>query len=139
MGVEPFLITSSLLIVGAQRLVRRICPSCKEPYEPDKAMIEKLKLSNSISKIKLYRGKGCDKCLRSGYKGRIGLLEMLSLNPKIKALILSGAEEHVLREQARTDGMVTLRENGMKLVAQGQTTIDEVLRVTVGDQDQDTV
>ena len=64
---------------------------------------------------------------------------MLSLNPKIKALILSGDEEHVLREQARTDGMVTLRENGMKLVAQGQTTIDEVLRVTVGDKDQDKV
>lgn len=139
MGVEPFLITSSVIMAGAQRLVRKICPSCKEEYELDKDTAAKLKIGPGKDKVTLYRGKGCASCLGSGYKGRIGLIEILMLTPKIKELILEGAQEHRIREEARREGMETLRENGMKNVMNGMTTLDEIIRVTVGDQDIDTV
>ncbi|MDP3804273.1 MAG: ATPase, T2SS/T4P/T4SS family [Candidatus Omnitrophota bacterium] len=139
MGVEPFLITSSLALVGAQRLVRKICQSCKEPYELSKEAADRLKIKYEKGKNVFYRGRGCDACLKTGYKGRIGLLEVLTLSPKIKSLILESAQEHVIRDEARREGMKTLRENGIENVLGGITTIDEVLRVTVGDQDIDTV
>ena len=139
MGVEPFLIISSLVLVGAQRLVRKICPNCKEPYELSKDAIEKLKIKQSAGKVVFYRGKGCDKCLKTGYKGRVGLIEVLNLTPKIKSLILENAQEYQIREIARQEGMQTLRENGIQNVLNGVTTIDEILRVTVGEQDLDTV
>jgi len=139
MGVEPFLITSSLILVGAQRLVRKICQNCKEPYEISKEAIERLKIKPEKGKAVFYRGKGCDACLKTGYKGRVGLLEVMTLSPKIKSLILEGAQEYSIRDQARREGMKTLRENGIQNVFDGITTIDEVLRVTVGEQDIDTV
>ncbi|MFH0763743.1 MAG: ATPase, T2SS/T4P/T4SS family [Candidatus Omnitrophota bacterium] len=139
MGVEPFLITSSLVLVGAQRLVRKICQSCKEPYELSRDAAERLKIKYEKGKNVFYRGKGCDACLKTGYKGRIGLLEVMTLSPKIKSLILENAQEYAIRDEARREGMKTLRENGMQNVLDGITTIDEVLRVTVGDQDIDTV
>lgn len=140
MGVEPFLITSSLVLIGAQRLVRKICPACKQSYELDKELIKKLKIKwEKKEKVTLYKGKGCASCFGSGYKGRIGLLEVLSLSPKIKSLILEGAQEYQIREEARLEGMRTLRENGIQNALDGVTTLDEVLRVTVGDQDMDTV
>ncbi|MFA6141781.1 MAG: ATPase, T2SS/T4P/T4SS family [Candidatus Omnitrophota bacterium] len=139
MGVEPFLITSSLILVGAQRLVRKICQQCKEPYELSKDAIDKLKIKPDKGKVIFYRGKGCSACGNTGYKGRIGLLEVLVLSPKIKALVLENAQEYVIRDLARSEGMKTLRENGIQNVLNGLTTIDEVLRVTVGEQDIDTV
>jgi type IV pilus assembly protein PilB len=139
MGVEPFLITSSVVLVAAQRLVRKICPSCKEPYTVDKQMAEGLNLGGMDLKAAFYRGKGCSGCLGSGYKGRVGIIEVLTLSPKIKELILRGAQEAEIREAARREGMRTLRENGIRLARDGVTTIDEVVRVTVGDQDMDTV
>lgn len=139
MGVEPFLITSSVVLVGAQRLVRKICQNCKEPYEMSKEMAEKLKIKPEKGKLTFYRGKGCSSCFNSGYKGRVALLECLPLSPKIKSLIMEGAQEHVLREEARRKGMKTLREVGIENVLGGVTTIDEVLRVTVGEQDLDTI
>ncbi len=139
MGVEPFLITSSVIIVGAQRLVRKICLKCKEAYELDKDLADKINLSTTSNKVTLYRGKGCHSCLGTGYKGRVALIEVLTLTPKIKELILSGAQEHTIREVARREGMKTLRESGIQNALNGITTLDEVVRVTIGDQDMDTV
>lgn len=136
MGLEPFLITSSLILVGAQRLVRKICQNCKEPYELNRGMAEKLKIKLN-GKPTFYRGKGCDSCLGTGYKGRVGLLETLVLSPKIKSLILESAQEYQIREEARREGMRTLRENGVQCALNGTTTLDEIVRVTVGDQDLD--
>lgn len=138
MGVEPFLITSSLIMVGAQRLVRKICENCKEPYELNKEMADRLKIKIEKGKTVFYRGQGCDKCFKTGFKGRVGILEVLTLSPKIKALILEGAQEHRIREEARREGMQSLRENGMQLALDGVTTVDEIVRITVGDQDVDT-
>ena len=90
-------------------------------------------------KLIFYKGKGCDKCLRTGYKGRVGLIEVLTMSPKIKSLVMENAEEYKIREEARREGMMTLRENGIRNVLDGSTTLDEVLRVTAGDQDLDTV
>jgi type IV pilus assembly protein PilB len=135
MGVEPFLLTSSLIMVGAQRLVRKICPNCRAQYELTDEVVRKLKIKPSGEKPQFFRGKGCASCLGTGYKGRVGLIEVLVLTPKIKALILEGAQEYQIREEARKEGMATPRENGMDNVFKGVTTIDEVLRVTVGDQD----
>ena len=90
---------------------------------------------NGSGKTTFYRGKGCGACLKTGYKGRIGLIEVLALTPKIKALILEGSQEYKIREEARREGMQTLRENGMRNALDGLTTPDEIIRVTVGDQD----
>ncbi|MCX5677751.1 MAG: ATPase, T2SS/T4P/T4SS family [Candidatus Omnitrophica bacterium] len=139
MGLEPFLIASSLIMVAAQRLVRKICPGCKESYDLDKDIARKINLAPASGKITLYRGKGCPDCLGTGYKGRTALIEVLMLTPKIKELVLAGEQEHIIREAARREGMKTLRENGIQNVLDGITTLDEVVRVTVGDQDMDTV
>lgn len=135
MGVEPFLITSSVILIAAQRLVRNICHNCKEPYELDSDVAEKLGIKSGGKKVTLYRGKGCGACRNTGYKGRVGLIEVLTLTPKIKTLILESSQEYKIRDQTRLEGMMTLRENGITLALEGITTIDEVVRVTVGDQD----
>jgi type IV pilus assembly protein PilB len=135
MGVEPFLITSSVILVAAQRLVRKICHNCKEPYELDAEIAEKYGIKANGKSVELHRGKGCDACHKTGYKGRVGLIEVLTLTPKIKALILESAQEHKISEQARLEGMKTLRESGIVLALNGITTLDEIVRVTVGDQD----
>lgn len=135
MGVEPFLITSSVILVAAQRLVRKICPSCKESYELDADIAEKYNIKSGGKKVVLYHGKGCDVCRKTGYRGRVGLIEVLTLTPKIKTLILERAQEYKIRDQARIEGMSTLRENGVALALDGVTTLDEIVRVTVGDQD----
>lgn len=140
MGVEPFLITSSLIMVGAQRLVRKICENCKEEYQLSEEAVKKLGIkTDGKGKNIFFRGKGCEACFKTGYKGRVAMLEVLILTPKIKSLVLEGAQEYKIREAARREGMVTLRENGVKLALDGVTTLDEILRVTVGDQDMDAV
>lgn len=136
MGVEPFLITSSLIMVGAQRLVRKICQRCKEPYELDGDAVKTLGVKMPKGGA-LYRGKGCELCFSTGYKGRIALMEVLTLSAGIKGLILQGAQEHVISHAARKEeGMRTLRENGIENVLKGITTLDEVLRVTVGSENE---
>jgi type IV pilus assembly protein PilB len=139
MGVEPFLITSSIIMVAAQRLVRKICETCKEAYDLDRDVACHLNLSSTSDKVTLYRGEGCRNCLGTGYKGRTALMEVLMLTPKIKELVASGAQEHMIRELARHEGMKTLRENGLRLALDGVTTLDEIVRVTIGDEDTDTV
>jgi len=134
MGVEPFLITSSLVLVAAQRLVRKICEDCKESYKITAETAKVLQLKSGAGSV-AYRGKGCKVCQKSGYKGRVGLAETLMITPAVRTLILGKAQEHNIKEQARKEGMHTLRENGIKKVLRGETTIEEIVRVTVGDQD----
>ena len=135
MGVEPYLINSSLVCVLAQRLVRKICSYCKETYVLKPEIIESLKLDViKFSKIKFHKGKGCEHCFNTGYAGRTVISEVLQLTPKIRELILNGSQEQFIKQQARLEGMKTLREDGIQAVINGQTTIEEVLRVTAPDE-----
>jgi len=134
MGVEPYLINSSLACVVAQRLVRKICSYCKEPYILKPEVAANLKLTaDQPDKLQCYKGKGCPHCLNTGYSGRTVIAEVLQLSAKIRELILSGSQEHFIKQQARLEGMKTLREDGLATVLKGLTTIEEVLRVTAPD------
>jgi general secretion pathway protein E len=129
MQVEPFLVASSLMAVLAQRLVRTICPSCKESYVPTRE--ELLELGLNPKEIKqLWRGKGCDLCQNKGYLGRMGIFELMLVDENIRQLILQNADSNTIKAKAREQGMVTLREDGAEKVRQGLTTIEEVTRVT---------
>jgi type IV pilus assembly protein PilB len=129
MGVEPFLITSSLICVVAQRLIRQLCPKCKEKYELHKDIAKNLEISATPHPV-FYRPKGCKYCFKTGYSGRLGIAEVLFLSPDIKNLILSGAQELQIKQVACNEGMKTLRENAIALALSGSTSIEEVLRVT---------
>jgi len=134
MGVEPYLINSSLVCVVAQRLVRKICSYCKESFVLKEGILESLKLNPAIvKKPQFFRGKGCNNCFNSGYMGRVGIVEILMITPKVRELILSRAQEHVIKQQARQEGMKTLRECGIELALKGVTSIEEILRVTAPD------
>ncbi len=132
MGIEPFLITSSCLMVCAQRLVRKICVHCKESYPIIDEVREKFKIPDKYTE--LYRGKGCDKCSNTGYKGRIGLCEVLLLTPEVKSLIMHKAQEGIIKAKAREQGMKTLRENGIVKALKGITSLEEITRLTVDDE-----
>jgi type II secretory ATPase GspE/PulE/Tfp pilus assembly ATPase PilB-like protein len=135
MGVEPYLINSSLICVIAQRLVRHICSACKEAYQVKQDILESLKVKVTDSgNLEFYRGKGCLKCFQTGYAGRLGISETLILTPKIRDLILSRAQEHIIKSQSRQEGMKTLREEGISAVLKGLTTLEEIVRVTVPDE-----
>ena len=129
MGIEPFLISSSVIAVLAQRLVRVICSSCKESYTPSSDSLKRLGIELP-KEVKLYRGKGCSACKNRGYKGRIGIFEMMLLDNKIKDMILKRASSAQIAQVAREAGMKSLREDGMEKVLAGSTTIEEVIRVT---------
>jgi type IV pilus assembly protein PilB len=132
-GVEPYLISSSLIGVLAQRLVRTICPDCKTSYPADQNILSDLgeEVSKSKEPLTLYRGKGCKNCKQSGYRGRTGIFELLPINEKIKQLISEKASTQVIREAAKkTTGMISLREDGLGKVLKGITTLEEVDRVT---------
>ena len=135
MGVEPYLINSSVVCVVAQRLVRKICSYCKEPYTMAKEMADSLKLNTDKNKkLEFFRGKGCNRCFNMGYGGRTGIAEVLLLSSGIRELILNRAQEHIIKQLARKEGMITLREDGMQKVLAGETTIEEILRVTAPDE-----
>lgn len=136
MGVEPFLITASTLMVGAQRLIRVLCPLCKEAYSPTAALKEKLKLKQA-KELTFYKPKGCSKCNQTGYKGRIGIMEALKITPDIKELILQKVPEVKIKNAARREGMRTLRENGLAKVVKGLTSLEEILRVTAPDEEME--
>ncbi len=131
MGVEPFLIASSLIGVVAQRLVRVICPHCKEAYKPSQAEISYLGIRQSA--FNLYRGKGCDKCSNKGYAGRIGIFELLAINDSIRQMITDKADSQSIKNLAVSKGLKTLRGDGIEKVLAGITTLEEVLRVTQKD------
>ncbi|MDD5465866.1 MAG: ATPase, T2SS/T4P/T4SS family [Candidatus Omnitrophica bacterium] len=135
MGVEPYLINSSLVCVMAQRLVRKVCSHCKEMYVLKNEIAASLKLDPAkIGKLQFYKGRGCEHCFNTGYSGRTVIAEVLQLSPKIRELILSGSQEQFVKQQARLEGMKTLREDGIAAALKGQTTIEEVLRVTAPDE-----
>ena len=129
MGVEPFLISSSLTGVVAQRLVRTICDDCKTSYKPPAKALKQLGMEETQD-VTFYKGEGCKKCHNSGYKGRIGLIELLHLNEALRELIVAKASADAIKKTAIEAGMKTMREDGFKKVLNGVTTIEEVLRVT---------
>lgn len=131
MGIEPFLITSSLVAVLAQRLVRRVCKNCKTEFTPTDRDLKNLGINRDyIGENPFYYGKGCDECNGTGYRGRRGIYELLNMTDGIRELIYEKAPTAVIAEKARSEGMRTLREDGILAVLQGETTIEEVLKYT---------
>lgn len=131
MGLEPFLISASLEGVLAQRLLRRICKTCRTPYEPDKDVVNMLDVDAlEIANKKFYYGKGCPDCNRSGYKGRQGLFELMTINDQLRALITQKAPTLVLKQKAIESGMRPLRDDGLRCIFDGHTSIEEVLKYT---------
>ena len=138
-GVKPFLVASALRAAMAQRLVRAICENCKEEYTPSEREVKMLKGlsagSNAQMPERMYHGAGCDRCHKTGYKGRKGIFEIFKVDDTVQRLIFDHAPATILRQRARELGMRTLREDGMLKVGSGLTSLSEVLRVTMGDAD----
>ncbi|NKB23796.1 MAG: hypothetical protein GKR87_05335 [Kiritimatiellae bacterium] len=133
-GVKPFLVASSIRGIMAQRLVRSICETCREEYVPEKSELSLLgNASQQVKSVTMYRGTGCSQCGMSGYRGRIGIFEILVLNDEIWQMIFEDVSSTELRNKARQLGMRTLREDGIRKVIGGQTTVEEVLRVSARD------
>jgi type IV pilus assembly protein PilB len=128
LGVPSYLLPPSLLAVAAQRLMRKLCPECKEAYEPKPEALGQIKLNQEL----LYRPKGCDYCNHTGYFGRVGIYEVMSVNEEIKELIVKGATYKELKKVAQASGMMTLWEAALKKVEDGVTSLEEALRVTMG-------
>ena len=132
MGIEPFLVASSLNLVCAQRLVRRVCKNCAEPNPtPPQALVNAGFDPDDAKSVVPQRGKGCEKCNKTGFKGRVGLYEVMEVTDELRELVLVGASALELRRKAVEEGMVTLRQSGLRKVKEGVTTIDEVVRETV--------
>jgi type IV pilus assembly protein PilB len=131
MGVEPFLISASLEGVLGQRLIRRVCKQCRTPYEPTEAVLSQLGLSpHEIGDKSFYYGQGCQVCNSTGYKGRKGIYELLDMSEPIRELINQRAPGVVMKQKAIELGMTTLREDGLRSIFDGDTTIEEVLKYT---------
>jgi type IV pilus assembly protein PilB len=131
MGIEPFLISSTLEAVLGQRLIRKICPQCRSTYEPKATVLEQLNLSShDVGDRHFYYGKGCESCNDTGYKGRKGIYELLRITDPIRELINESAPTVVLKEKAIELGMVTLRQDGIRSIFDGDTTVEEVLKYT---------
>lgn len=131
MGIEPFLLTSTVNLIIAQRLVRRICSACIDDYKPDSKTLAffKKEFGEKLVKQKFYKGKGCEECGQTGYKGRLGIFEVLLVNEKIRQLALVKASSDQIRQEAVKAGMILMQEDGLDKIASGLTTIEEVLRV----------
>ncbi len=129
-GIEPFLISSSLLCVVAQRLVRVLCPDCKEPYDPDARAINIGLTREQLKNHTIYRAKGCESCFQTGYRGRVGIFEIMEVSDRLQNLILKSFDAYQIKQLALEEGMITLRHDGIDKVLQGVTTIEEVIRVT---------
>ncbi len=131
MGVEPFLISSTLDAVLGQRLIRSICLDCRTAYQPNESLLAQLNLSpHEIGDRQFYYGRGCDKCNRTGYKGRKGIYELMRITDPLRSLINERAPSVVLKQKAIELGMVTLRQDGVRSIFEGDTTIEEVLKYT---------
>jgi type IV pilus assembly protein PilB len=132
MGIPTFLITATVEAVLGQRLVRRICSRCREETEISEGLLAELGLTlKDVAGKKFYRGIGCDGCNNTGYKGRVGLFELMVMNDELRDLIMQNVSTDILRDRARAYGMVTLRDAGMAFAEDGTTTLDEVVRETV--------
>ncbi|MCX5634094.1 MAG: ATPase, T2SS/T4P/T4SS family [Phycisphaerae bacterium] len=132
LGLEPFLITATLEGIVAQRLVRKICKNCKESYEPTEEQLLELDLTPDMVRGKtFYYGRGCDQCNSTGYRGRIGIFEIMVFNDEIRELVMNHSSTNVLRNAAKKEGMRMLREKGLTAIYNGQTTIEEVVKETI--------
>ncbi len=132
MGIQPFLITATVEGILAQRLVRKICSECRSEFEPSDDLLMELQLPiKQARQYKFYYGKGCQRCNNSGYKGRTGIYELMDIDDEVRDLISENASVDEMRKQARSHGMTTLRESGLKMIFDGITTIDEVVRETI--------
>ena len=134
MGIEPFLISASLILIAAQRLARKICKDCKEEEKvPVPALVQLGFSEEEAQTVTCFRGKGCPSCNGSGYKGRIALYEVLPVGLELKEMVLEGASSDELKKTAIRLGMKTLRMSGLTKVKEGITSVEEVMRVTFGD------
>jgi type IV pilus assembly protein PilB len=134
-GVKPFLVSSAVRAIMAQRLVRNICPQCKTAYHPAESELHLLgSAAQQLAGAPLYKGEGCPACNQTGYIGRKGIFERLTINDAVQQMIYSGLSNAELRSKARELGMRTLREDGLRKVVDGITTLSEVLRVTMRDE-----
>ena len=132
MGIEPFLVATSVQLIAAQRLARRICQNCKEEVEiAPQALINLGYRKEEIGTFKVYKGRGCEKCGSTGYKGRVGLVEVMQIDDDIREMILAGSSAIELKRKAMDNGMITLRRSGLIKIKEGITTIEEVVRETV--------
>lgn len=130
MGIEPFLVTSTILCIIAQRLVRRICAHCKGEYQPPSELLEGLDLGKPAKEIKFFKGHGCENCRNTGFKGRMALFEMLTPSPEIRKLVLDKSSADEIKKSAKQGGMISLFEDGIRKVIDGHTTLEEVFRVS---------
>jgi type IV pilus assembly protein PilB len=131
-GVPPYLVSSALVLIQAQRLVRRICPKCREEIKVDEKILEEAGIpEGTLPEGKVFKGKGCTNCNQTGYKGRIGLYEVMPISPEIRYMILKGKSSDDIAKQAAKEEMLTLRDDGIDKVKQGVTTIEELMRETV--------
>ena len=131
LGVEPFLISSSVNAVLAQRLVRVLCPECRQPYQPDDAALRQVGIDPQHAQQEVfYRARGCDHCFQTGYRGRTGIFEIMEMNETLKSLILKTFDSNLINKAARENNMITLRQDGIRKLSDGVTTIEEVFRVT---------
>lgn len=135
MGVEPFLTASATIGIIAQRLIRKLCENCRQPYQPDSAILSKLELSPAASREKtvFYRSGGCQLCKNTGFKGRVGIYEIMSISEDIRDLALKNASTDQIRKSARKSGMRSLRSDGLRKALKGMTSLEEVFRVTNAD------
>jgi type IV pilus assembly protein PilB len=132
MGIEPFLVASSVHLICAQRLVRRVCSECKEPNpQTPPALVQAGFTPEEAETVTPMKGAGCERCNKTGYKGRVGLYEVLEVTEELRELILVGASGLELRRKAVDEGMITLRRSGLRKVMEGLTSVEEVVRETV--------
>jgi type IV pilus assembly protein PilB len=136
MGVEPFLLTATIEGILAQRLVRKICDDCRTEFEPSPDLLMELNMRPSdVQGRKFFYGRGCDRCNNTGFKGRMGIFELVQMNDELRDLISAGVSADQLRIAAKKQGMITLRESGLRAIFEGKTTIEEVVRETVFDEE----
>jgi len=132
MGVEPFLLTATLEAIVAQRLVRRICSQCKEEYTPTEAELMELALKQEdVAEKKFYYGRGCPACNNMGFKGRLGIYEIMKMHEDLRCAILASSSTEVIRQVAVKSGMRSLRQSGLMAIYDGLTTIEEIIRETI--------
>ncbi|MCU0561368.1 MAG: Flp pilus assembly complex ATPase component TadA, partial [Desulfobacterales bacterium] len=132
-GVEPFLISSSVLAVFAQRLVRVLCRECKQPTSPKTVYLQSIGVRpQQFADATIFKAVGCEKCFQTGYRGRIGIFEIMLMSEELRGLILQTFDSNRIKAQAIQEKMMTLRQDGIQKVLEGTTTIEEVLRVTQG-------
>ena len=132
MGVPPFLVSSALTVILAQRLGRKVCKDCRQPYEADEeALVPYGHVPQGLGRVQFYKGKGCPACNFTGMKGRVAIYEVMPISEDLRSLILRNAPTAEIREVALAQGMKTLRQNALQKVLDGVTTVEEVLRVTL--------